>query len=1239
MNKKPDPENGLEQDKINKFAKNLQLANFRVYCREKTFLRLKVFLAYLAACQAVTILTLILTPGFLERRSDPGFVPALAGSLVYVAVIGLSVFIFRYAKKEMTSTGWFSDVLAVLLVCVFLLCEGLTYLLTYSLDFSFVRLAIAMLVTAFVMQLDVIINFIVLTAYFAILAIVYVFSNSGAQARVFSDIEIFTSISYVVSLAVAFVSHRRTLRDFRESYAVSSAMKELETYNKDLNVRNEELEKMSMVDSLTEIANRAAFDDYIKLKWEDCMRAQRLLTVFTVDVDHYKELIDYSGIEVAEEFLKKLAALMTDNFRRAGDICARYSGDRFVGVMPYINMESAMSIAERLRAGVEGMMVASPASTSSPYVTVSVGVAGMVPTEEDDAKHLVTLSGAALYTAKGSGRNRVVSNFSGLPEEGAVAPRVSVIKIPGLGEDLERLQVILQAAVVAVYSLDIEKRSLEFSDEISEYIGVKGENGVKFEDYQDFIGYLYHADWNDIKRVFSEILNGTYDLAHNVLFRLRNGASDYIWVSMTVRYIKDKNGKNIQAVGALSDFSEQMRTQEINYLVAAGTLNYVFYYDFVTREFFVNDRFREDFKVDTEFIKDADIFIYNLLYKRDRKVFIREFQKIRRHESDYFECRVRLNTPDGGRMWTSIRSRVSYGFDGSLKMLAGSMNDVTRSVAERQKREMIIEGCSDCVYVYDVQNDVIEFSPKIKELLAITNLVMESASYALTEHILSEDRSILVDAIEEIRKGFSNTLKLEFRVKSADGSVMWLAVRGKAFTDEEGLVTFLSGSILNITSMWQYNKHIESQTLTDRLTGLPNRVAFYRDMSAHLNDESSSGFVLLMDIDDFKNINSMFGFSEGDRILNLFSRFLFFNTDSRSLLYHLSKDLFLVQYLNNDEAEAMDLAKTLKNIIDNELVVFNTDVAVRVSVGITNYKSGETVDDIMTNAEIALRKVKNGGKNNILLFTSDDKVEYAKKLELETLLRECIKNDFDGFVPYYMPLYSTLSKSVIGAEALLRFKDKDGRIHGPQEIIPVLQAMGEFDKVEDWIFRTASMQCKRWIDMTYMSDFMVNINLSPIRAVKKSLLGEVNEVLSQTGINRENIVLEITEESFVMEMQTNVQILKELRESNVRLAIDDFGTGYSCLSYMRQLPVSEIKIDRSFIKDIEFDKTSVDFVGSIIQLSHSMNYFVCVEGVESHSQLSILTELGADLLQGFYFSPPVPAVRFEEMFLSRRRGA
>ncbi|MCL2573907.1 MAG: bifunctional diguanylate cyclase/phosphodiesterase [Defluviitaleaceae bacterium] len=1024
--------------------------------------------------------------------------------------------------------------------------------------------------------------------------------------------------------------------------------------------QKETLMQLSTTDALTKISNRRAFDEYIAKVWAEARKKGQSVSVMMMDVDRFKLFNDNFGHVEGDKCLISIADTISAKFQRRGDMFARFGGEEFVAVVANEPGDDILKFAESIRESVEELKISNPLNIQNPYITLSVGLASRIPTGDNDPYSIIELADAALYAAKQSGRNRVVTDF--LDADGQSSKMENdqqKTEVTGIREDFARISTIMRVNMLSSFSMDLNSGMMEFGPESARRLGLANE-GVAMS-YADFIEHTHKEDWERLHVFFKNMIDAAVenDVSDKkfVVFRLPLNEGDHIWVSLKVitsedieRYEMERderyNLSENMVLGVITDFTEQIRAQKISVLAAEGASDYTFSYNFKTDMITVNDNFARDFVLNSaSFTNALETILEFMPRKSDKNDFLEAMRKIETNSTDRAEFKMHVyNKYMKSMQWLLVKGKSTKDEHGKPEMMAGVVDDITQQMRNEELNNLIIEGSADCVFIFDMERNVFEFSSKIYDLVSTKTRTMNNGLETWLEYIIPADRHAFTSALESVLYGETEIFKTEFRLKGKKDAPFWVALSGKCSLDEGGAPVLIAGSLINLDSMRQFSSYLDEIRNVDKLSGLPNRVAFNYDFNAAsavmseisafgLEEGMDKGYIVMVDIDDFGNINSIHGLSVGDRLLTEYGALLTLLVPPENKLYHFESNRFVI-YVQSDTFENTEsLCAQIHMFSSNGLLVDESYVEMTVSIGAAEFGSKDTVDDVLTNAELALRKAKMT-KNSMNFFTPKDKEEHFARLRLEAEIRECVLDDFRGFEVFYQPLFSTSLNMFIGGEALLRWRDANGKIVSPGIVIPTLQNIGMFPEVEGWIFRSAAKQCAQWIRMTGFEDLVINVNMSPTRAAKSGLAEETLAVMDSEGLSKENIFLELTEESVVQEgSYTRASTLKELQEHGIRLAIDDFGTGYSSLGYLRDLPVCELKIDRAFVADIETNKNNRDFVAAIINLCHIMDYIVCVEGVERLEQARILMDMDADLLQGFYFSPPVSSEVFEDKFL------
>ena len=306
-----------------------------------------------------------------------------------------------------------------------------------------------------------------------------------------------------------------------------------------------------------------------------------------------------------------------------------------------------------------------------------------------------------------------------------------------------------------------------------------------------------------------------------------------------------------------------------------------------------------------------------------------------------------------------------------------------------------------------------------------------------------------------------------------------------------------------------------------------------------------------------------------------------------------------------------------------------------MSMGIAVFPDdSKDVHEIIRMADIAMYESKKNGKNGYSFYDVCNKQNSVRRLDIENNMRQAVASECVDFIVFYQPVVDAVTRECVSCEALIRWNSKALGFMAPGEFIPLAEYLGLITSIGDFILEEACRQCKDWNEHGF-PDFRININLSVVQLMQKDVVDNVKKILDRTGVNPHNIVLEITESFAINDMERVMNIVKGLRRLGPKIALDDFGTGYSSLNYIKQLPLDIIKVDKTFIDDIVDDDYAKAFVKLIVELSKTIGTKICVEGVESREQYEVLSQIGVDYIQGYYFGKPVPVGEFAHRNLRR----
>jgi diguanylate cyclase (GGDEF)-like protein/PAS domain S-box-containing protein len=440
-------------------------------------------------------------------------------------------------------------------------------------------------------------------------------------------------------------------------------------------------------------------------------------------------------------------------------------------------------------------------------------------------------------------------------------------------------------------------------------------------------------------------------------------------------------------------------------------------------------------------------------------------------------------------------------------------------------------------------------------------------------------------------------------------------------------------SSLDITARKQTEAHLRHLAHHDTLTNLPNRTLLgehIRDLVVRARRGSGNFALHLLDLDRFKSVNDLFGHSGGNRFLVALSEQLSASLADAEMIARLGADQFAVLQGNvKDTKDAEDFAQRVLGAIHAYVDAEDQRLTTTASIGIAVYPSdGTDPEDLLKNADLAMYKAKATGGNIACFYAADLEMRARQAAILDKELRNAIAQE--QFVLYYQPQVDLATGLIVGAEALLRWRRPGVGIVGPSAFLSRAEENGLILPISEWVLRDACTTAKTW-QRAGLPPLRVGVNLSPTQFRRRTLPLLVAKILAETGLDPRRLDLELTESLVMHDFDEVTEDLNNLLQLGVHLAIDDFGTGYSSLGYVKRFPVTRIKIDQSFIRDMAVDKNDAAIVRTIITLGHSMNITVVAEGVETADQLARLRAEGCDEVQGYYFGRPMPSDEFIDL--------
>lgn len=443
---------------------------------------------------------------------------------------------------------------------------------------------------------------------------------------------------------------------------------------------------------------------------------------------------------------------------------------------------------------------------------------------------------------------------------------------------------------------------------------------------------------------------------------------------------------------------------------------------------------------------------------------------------------------------------------------------------------------------------------------------------------------------------------------------------------------------LDITDSVMAEQRLFNLAHFDGLTGLPNRTLFldrlhHATQQAHRHQGKLA--MVFADLDQFKKINDTLGHQAGDQLLQQFGQRLRETVRKSDTIGRLGGDEFaLILPDLTDAAEAGLAARKLLNALKSPFSIAGNEVFCSASMGIALFPDDAgDAETLLGHADAAMYRAKQLGSDNFQFFTSAMNEHTLERLQLDTELRQALaKGEFET---YYQPKVSCLSGAIVGVEALLRWNHPARGVVSPAEFIPVLEELNLIEEVGTWVLNESCRQLRQWAD-SGLELPVVAVNLSARQLDRGELVDKVRAALDQHGIRPDRLELELTEGLLMRNVEQVINTLAELRQLGVKLSVDDFGTGYSSLSYLKQFPLDSVKVDRSFVQDITADPDDASITRAVITMAHQLKLKVVAEGVETEGQLALLVANQCDEIQGYFFSPPVPAASLETMLREKR---
>ena len=540
-----------------------------------------------------------------------------------------------------------------------------------------------------------------------------------------------------------------------------------------------------------------------------------------------------------------------------------------------------------------------------------------------------------------------------------------------------------------------------------------------------------------------------------------------------------------------------------------------------------------------------------------------------------------------------------------------------------------LRGVNDGVWDWDIEENTFFFSLKNKKGFEYLDEEIGNSIEAWQSLFHPEDKSDaykkIIDYLYRVKEGtYENT----YRIRAKSGEYRWIQSKGKGVWDKVGKPLRVSGSHTDITDLREMQEKLKFLAYYDKLTGLPNRALFESEFNI-LVKKNKEAVVVNIDIDNFRHINSTMGYEVGDFCIKHIKDILEETIKAPDIIAKTGGEQFAIIF-SGDVSRYVIINKIefLLKKIRSPINYKRQTIFVTVSMGVSYYpEHGKTFDKIMQSAETAMFHKKEIGKDGYSIYEEKMYEKALKFVKMSSDLKRAIKNE--EFVLYYQPEVELGTNNMKSVEALIRWQQKDGDFIPPIDFIPFSEQTGHIFEITKWVIKTSVLQRREWAKKGLGID-KIAVNLSGYIVTDDYAIAEIIDLLKSMDLKANELEIEVTETSIMMDLEKAKENLFKLRDIGVSIALDDFGTGYSSLTYLNNLPLDMLKMDREFIKKIKMKNEEDQIYFAIINLAHNMGLKVLAEGVEIPEQKDFLEKNQCDMAQGYYFCRPLPASKLEE---------
>lgn len=556
-------------------------------------------------------------------------------------------------------------------------------------------------------------------------------------------------------------------------------------------------------------------------------------------------------------------------------------------------------------------------------------------------------------------------------------------------------------------------------------------------------------------------------------------------------------------------------------------------------------------------------------------------------------------------------------------------------IISEERYKLVTDGVRDLIWDLDMETMELYFSERWYEMFGFDQDEYKLTVESWKQLIHHDDIDYFLNAQYDFFGEDKTHFNIEYRMRMRNGIYKWVYSRGKLLRDNNGKPIRFAGSLTDITEFKRVQDKLSYRAFNDSLTGLPNRQYLMDMLNKIIKEDHGHKFAIFyINTDNFKFVNDVLGHDIGDHLLILLSNKLV-NTIKNDYItiFRLGGDEFVVllEQLEEEYCTQVDvLAQSILKVFGENFTVDDNTLHITCSIGVSIYPADAcTVEELLKYADTAMSKAKEDGKNKYVMFEPSFHQKMVEQVQLEDSLRVALEQE--EFMVYYQPQVNVRTNKISGFEALIRWNSPTRGFVAPNVFISTAEGCGLIVPLGEWILRKACIFMKSIHDQGF-TDLHVSVNISIVQVIQDRFVEMIQRVLSETGFSADHLVLEITESILMESFDGNITKLNLLKDMGIKIALDDFGKGYSSLSYLLQLPIATLKIDKSFIDQITTEEDAC-ITGLIVSIGHKCGLKVVAEGVEEESQLEYLKGFNCDMVQGYYFSRPLPEDQIYAMLL------